>query len=170
MSTPLRHLYLFLDEAGNLDFSPNGTRYFMLGSVTKERPFRAYQDLTELKYDLIEEGIGLEYFHAAEDKQATRNRVFEIIRRYLAGVRLDAILVEKRKTPPALRVEEHFYAHILGQLSSPCSPKPTRRLRRCHRLYRPNPGTAQTVCRRKGGQAYTGVAFARRHSLSGSAP
>ena len=43
MSTPLRHLYLFLDEAGNLDFSPNGTRYFMLGSVTKERPFRAYQ-------------------------------------------------------------------------------------------------------------------------------
>jgi len=116
MSTPLRHLYLFLDEAGNLDFSPNGTRYFMLGSVTKERPFRAYQDLTELKYDLIEEGIGLEYFHAAEDKQATRNRVFEIIRRYLAGVRLDAILVEKCKTPPALRVEEHFYAHILGQL------------------------------------------------------
>jgi hypothetical protein len=69
-----------------------------------------------LKYDLVEQGIDLEYFHAAEDKQATRNRVFEIIRRHLDGVRVDALLVEKCKTAPALRVEEKFYAHMLGQL------------------------------------------------------
>lgn len=116
MSTPQRRLYLFLDEAGNLDFSPNGTRYFLLGCITKERPFRAYQELTELKYDLIEQGIGLEYFHAAEDKQKTRDRVFDIIRRNLDGVRVDALLIEKRKTAPALQVEERFYAHMLGQL------------------------------------------------------
>src|SRR5664279_5197144 len=116
MSTPPRRLYLFLDEAGNLDFSPGGTRYFMIGAVTKERPFRAYQELTELKYDLIEQGINLEYFHAAEDKQATRNRVLEIIQRHLTGVRVDALVVEKRKTPPAMQVEERFYAHMLGQL------------------------------------------------------
>ena len=111
-----RQLYLFLDEAGNLDFSPNGTRYFLLGGITKERPFRAYQELAELKYDLIEQGIGLEYFHAAEDKQATRNRVFDIIRRHLDGVRVDALLVEKSKTPPGLRVEEKFYPHMIGEL------------------------------------------------------
>jgi hypothetical protein len=116
MSTPQRRLYLFLDEAGNLDFSPNGTRYFLLGGVTKERPFRAYQDLTELKYDLIEQGIGLEYFHAAEDKQATRNRVFDIIQRHLSGVRVDALLVEKRKTAPGLQAEERFYSNMLGEL------------------------------------------------------
>jgi hypothetical protein len=116
MSSPHRRLYLFLDEAGNLDFSRGGTRYFLLGCVTKERPFRAYQELTELKYDLIEQGIGLEYFHAAEDKQATRNRVFDIIHRHLAGVRVDALLVEKCKTAPALQVEERFYAHMLGNL------------------------------------------------------
>jgi hypothetical protein len=115
MSTQ-RRLYLFLDEAGNFDFSPNGTRYFLLGCVTKERPFRAYQELTELKYDLIEQGIGLEYFHAAEDRQATRDRVFDIIRRHLDGVRVDALLVEKRKTAPAFQVDERFYAHMLGQL------------------------------------------------------
>jgi hypothetical protein len=57
MSTPKRQLYLFLDEAGNLDFSRSGTRYFLLGCITKERPFRAYQELTEVKYDLIEQGI-----------------------------------------------------------------------------------------------------------------
>ena len=35
--------------------------------------------MTELKYDLIETGANMEYFHAAEDAQATRNRVFDII-------------------------------------------------------------------------------------------
>jgi len=116
MISKQRRLYLFLDEAGNLDFSPNGTRYFALGCATKERPFRAYQELTELKYDVIEEGVDLEYFHAAEDRQATRNRVFGIIHKHLDGVRVDVLLVEKRKTAPAMQTEEQFYPHVLSQL------------------------------------------------------
>ena len=60
-----RFLYIFLDEAGNLDFSRNGTKYFVLGGITKERPFHAYKELTELKYDQVERGTALEYFHAA---------------------------------------------------------------------------------------------------------
>ena len=62
-----RFLYIFLDEAGNPDFSPNGSRFFALGSITKERPFNAYKELTELKYDLVEQGTALEYFHATEN-------------------------------------------------------------------------------------------------------
>jgi len=111
-----RFLYIFLDEAGNLDFSPSGTRYFTLSSVAKERPFNAYKELTELKYDLVELGVNIEYFHAAEDTQATRNRVFEIIRRNLTGVRVDSLIVEKRKTGPALRAEDQFYPKMLGYL------------------------------------------------------
>lgn len=109
-------LYIFLDEAGNLDFSPTGTRFFLLGAVTKERPFHAYKELTDLKYDLVELGMNLEYFHAAQDNQATRNRVFDIIHRNLAGVRVDALVVEKRKTDPAMRGEEQFYPRMLGHL------------------------------------------------------
>ena len=90
-----RFLYIFLDEAGNLDFSPTGTKYFLLGALTKERPFHAYKELTELKYDLAELGLDLEYFHAAEDNQATRNRVFDVVRGNLGGVRVDALVVEK---------------------------------------------------------------------------
>ena len=111
-----RLLYLFLDEAGNLDFSPSGTRYFILSSVTKERPFNAYKELTELKYDLVEGGMNIEYFHAAEDNQSTRNQVFEIIKRNLSGIRVDSLIVEKRKTGPALRAEEQFYPKMLGYL------------------------------------------------------
>ncbi len=65
-----RFLYVFLDEAGNLDFSKNGTRFFVLGALTVERPFKTYPHLIELKYDLVELGTNLEYFHAAEDTQA----------------------------------------------------------------------------------------------------
>ena len=37
-----RCAYIFLDEAGNFDFSQNGTRYFVLTSVSTRRPFAAH--------------------------------------------------------------------------------------------------------------------------------
>lgn len=109
-------MYVFLDEAGNLDFSPTGTGYFVITSLTKRRPFEAYKPLTELKYDLIELGVSLDYFHAAEDQQATRNQVFDIIAAHLAEVRLDSLIVEKRKVGPSLRAEVRFYPEMLGYL------------------------------------------------------
>ena len=111
-----RFLYLFLDEGGNLDFSKNGTKYFVLSSLAKERPFYAGKELVELKYDLVELGTNLEYFHAAEDRQAVRNAVFAIIAKYLEGVRVDSLIVEKRKTGPALQPVEYFYPRMLGYL------------------------------------------------------
>lgn len=116
LPAPPRYLYVFLDEAGNFDFSPSGTKVFVLGAVTKERPFHAYKELAELKYDLIELGTNLEYFHAAENAQPVRNRVFEIICGHLAGIRIDALIVEKRKTGPALQPEEEFYPRMLSYL------------------------------------------------------
>jgi len=71
-----------LDEGGNLDFSDNGTNYFVLTSISKERPFEAYKEMLELKYDLIESGLDIEYFHASEDRQSVRDRVFGIIRNH----------------------------------------------------------------------------------------
>ena len=111
-----RFLYLFLDEGGNLDFSKNGTKYFVLSSLAKERPFYAGKELVELKYELVELGTNLEYFHAAEDRQAVRNAVFAIIAKYLEGVRVDSLIVEKRKTGPALQPVEYFYPRMLGYL------------------------------------------------------
>lgn len=117
MSTPQpRFLYIFLDEAGNLVFSKNGTKYFVLGGITKERPFHAYKELTELKYDLVQRGMGLEYFHAAEDNQTTRNQVFDIIEKNLADVAVDSIIVEKQKVVATLRADEQFYPKLLGTL------------------------------------------------------
>jgi len=64
----------------------------------------------------VERGTALEYFHASENAQAVRNRVFDIIERNLAGVRVDSIIVEKQKVDAALRAEEQFYPQVLGNL------------------------------------------------------
>lgn len=107
-------LYVYLDEAGNFDFSEKGTRYFMLGSVALERPFGFHTLLAELRFDLLEQGLDIERFHASDDKQATRNLVFEVIRECLPALRIDATIAEKRKTGPALRADDQFYPKMLG--------------------------------------------------------
>jgi len=69
-----------------------------------------------LKYNLVEQGTALEYFHASENAQAIRNRVFDIIQKNLGGAWIDAIIVEKKKVEAALRLEEHFYPRVLATL------------------------------------------------------
>ena len=113
---PDRFLYIFLDEAGNFDFSTNGTKYFLLGAITKERPFHAYKEMTELKYNLAELGVDLEYFHASENAQKVRDGVFGIIEKNLTGIRIDALIAEKSRVPLEVRSEEQFYARLLGDL------------------------------------------------------
>ena len=111
-----RCLYIFLDEGGNFDFSPTGSKYFTLTGVTRERPLTAYSDLVELKYDVLEDGLNIEYFHATADKQRVRDKVFAIIERHIAGTRIDVIVVEKNKTFAALREVERFFCKMLGSL------------------------------------------------------
>ena len=72
--------------------------------------------LLDLKYDLIEFGMNIEYFHASEDRQPVRDRVFDRIMRTPDQLRVDTIVAEKRKTGPALQSPEHFYPRILGFL------------------------------------------------------
>jgi hypothetical protein len=108
--------YLFLDEGGNFDFSPGGTKYFTLTSVLASRPFEVDSPLTELRFDLIEADLDKEYFHASEDEQATRDKVFDIIAARLDSLVVDSILVEKCKAAPSLRDEAVFYPKMLGEL------------------------------------------------------
>lgn len=108
--------YIFLDEGGNLDFSCKGSRYFTLTAVSQRRPFPAVEPLITLKWDLIECGLDIEYFHASEDRQAVRDRVFEVVRGHLGSIRLDSLIVEKRKTGPSLQGEDQFYPRMLGYL------------------------------------------------------
>jgi hypothetical protein len=114
-------LYIFLDESGNFDFSENGTARYVITalSVFPPFPYSLMQSLTQLKHKLWQAGVELEYFHAAEDKQATRDEVFARIHDHLHLIRCDSIVVEKRKTQPHLRADLlQFYKKIVDILIS----------------------------------------------------
>jgi hypothetical protein len=109
-------VYVFLDEGGNFDFSRTGTPYFTMTGVVTERPFGFASGLGDLRHDLIEAGHDIEYFHAAEQVQAVRDRFFAVVAEFLPVLRIHSVVAEKRKTRRALQTEERFYPAVLGHL------------------------------------------------------
>ena len=110
--------YIFLDEAGNFDFSGRGSRYFALTSVSVRRPFGWPDRLDEYKYDCIERGIGLEYFHCYNDSRRVRSAVFDLIAANSSEMDIDCLVVDKERVPQHLRDEVRFYPAMLGHLLS----------------------------------------------------
>jgi hypothetical protein len=95
--------YLFADESGDFGFSnkPNVSRYYTICTVTCNT-CEIGTKLLELRRELAWEKAPLgEYFHASEDKQEIRNRVFDLLRS--ADFQIDATIMEKRKAQPQVR-------------------------------------------------------------------
>jgi len=119
----MRTLFIFIDESGNFDFSPNGTKYFVLSSVSTLTPL-GKERLEEIKYELMKNGINLEYFHATEDRQIVRNQVYSFIE-HLDDIEIDSVIVQKNKTNPSLYIStkkkkpkkgEKLYTKVLQNL------------------------------------------------------
>ena len=60
--------------------------------------------------------MDIQYFHASENKQAVRNKVFDIIENDMGRFIVDSVIVEKRKTGYALQESRLFYPKMLGYL------------------------------------------------------
>lgn len=103
-------VYVFADESGNLDFSPTGTRYFVLTTVTAES-CDVGDALLQVRRTLARTGIGLnEELHCAENSLAVRKPVFETIRGL--NFRVDATIIEKCQVHPAYRPTEARFYHF----------------------------------------------------------
>jgi hypothetical protein len=129
-------LYIFIDESGNFDFSPNGTKHFVLTSVATVCPSEKREPFIDLKYQLLknkDSGVA-DFFHATEDRQMVRDRVFDQILK-TENFDVDAIVVQKNKAHPTLlqktevvrakdgktfqktvKTEEVFYHHVSDAL------------------------------------------------------
>lgn len=99
-------LFLFIDESGNFDFSPSGTKYFILTVLSTSDPFLIASSLLKLRYQLLPNyacGRAFEengYFHAAEDAQSVRDAVFLSITKARNDLRIDAVVAQKNKANP----------------------------------------------------------------------
>lgn len=105
-------LYVFLDESGNLDFSPGGTKNYVLAAVVTDNPLASSQELQDLKYDHLRSDVDTEYFHASEDKQTVRNAVIARLQRMTNTVNVHYIHAQKNKTNPSLQNTPAFYGKL----------------------------------------------------------
>lgn len=73
-------LFVFVDESGNLDFSPSGTNQYVLAAVATTDPLFSASELQKLKYEHLKSGdMDVEFFHASEDRQFVRDGVIATI-------------------------------------------------------------------------------------------
>ena len=101
--------YIYADESGNFDFSRNAgaTRFFILTTVVIN-DHSIESDLLELRRELAWEGLELSNgFHASEDNQYVRNKVFSILREH--EFRIDATILDKRKAAPWIRSTDRLF-------------------------------------------------------------
>jgi hypothetical protein len=103
-------MYLFGDESGQLDFNPKTSRYFILTTILVA-DCRIFDELLALRRRLAWEGVPCHpEFHATDELQPIRDRVFEVLRRL--DFRIDATIFEKRKARPDLyTTADRFYKH-----------------------------------------------------------
>jgi hypothetical protein len=121
MNRTANPIYIFVDESGNFDFSPKGSRYFILTAVVTEDPIQGVDSLLRWRHRVLARTVNppvkkpreCTHFHCSEDAQVTRDGVFEIISRLTIDA--FAIIVQKNKASPSLRGGD-FYERVFKGL------------------------------------------------------
>ncbi|HVB54918.1 MAG TPA: DUF3800 domain-containing protein [Candidatus Acidoferrales bacterium] len=94
-------IYAFLDESGEYTFHAKSGAYLVYTGVITAIPTLFSHELAKLKYDLLAEGHCLERFHASEDKQSVRDRVFDVLAPS-GDFAIHSIVVRKNRINPSL--------------------------------------------------------------------
>lgn len=104
--------FIFADEAGDFVFKRDNraSKYFIVCTVVLDSCDVGHE-LLALRRELAWEGLPLgDYFHATEDKQAVRDRVYGLIQKH--NFRVHATIMEKSKAQPQVRESpERFYQY-----------------------------------------------------------
>ena len=109
-------LYIFIDESGNFDFSPKGTKYLILTALATFYPVKDRNMLLYLKYNLLSSGINQEYFHATEDRQDVRNKVYKFLENTQSEYEVHSVIARKNKANPSLYDDQLFYELLCKNL------------------------------------------------------
>lgn len=104
-------LYLYFDESGDLNFRESGTSYYLFGVLVTRDPWPLVEALGHLRKTLYEGAFIPEYFHASEDLQEVRDKVFATICE-TAGFVYDVMIVEKNAVPDEFQERHTFYTFV----------------------------------------------------------
>jgi hypothetical protein len=117
-------VYIFVDEAGDMDFSTKGSRHYMFNFLVKRRPFNLHEYIATYRYSLLERNLDplkgkrldIESFHAHNDNKFIKKELFNIISTFDENsVKLYSYILEKPKVAPEKRKEkDKFYINNLN--------------------------------------------------------
>lgn len=102
-------LFVFIDESGNFDFSTKGTRHFVMAGVAALAPLDSAAEMQALRYQLLAEGVDVSGFHAAEDRQFVRDRVFKTFDS-IENMKVHTIYGDKHRAAPRLQSDSQLHA------------------------------------------------------------
>lgn len=111
-------LHIHLDESGNFDFSPRGTRYYIFTTAWTYEPLPLAHELTALRFSLIKAGHNsetLSCFHACDDPLRIRERVIDMLLTRKTWW-FASIVVDKCRVNPSIREPLKFYPKFLSML------------------------------------------------------
>ncbi|MGB8801613.1 MAG: DUF3800 domain-containing protein [Candidatus Acidiferrales bacterium] len=94
-------LFAFFDESGTYQYTPAQGNYIVFSAVVTATPTLFSTEFAALKYELHAQGTCLERFHACEDTQAVRNRVFALLAGSTDFV-IHSIVARKNRINPVL--------------------------------------------------------------------
>jgi hypothetical protein len=105
-------LYLYVDESGDLTFSPKGSHFYVFVAVCTYDPAPLALELVALRFRLLKQGRNIERFHATYDDPSTRELVFEKIcnnpRWHFAAVVVDKTKLSVADHVPLWRFYSRF--------------------------------------------------------------
>ncbi len=117
-------VYIFVDEAGDMDFSAKGSRHYMFNFLVKKRPFNLHEYISSYRYSLLERNLDplngtrldIEAFHAHKDNKYIKEELFNIISTFnKESVKVYSYILEKPKVEPTKRKEkDRFYIDNLN--------------------------------------------------------
>ncbi len=108
-------LHVSLDEGGDLNFNPKGSRFYTFAAAWTYDPHPLATELTRLRFGLLKAGHDIPAFHAAQDTLAHRDQVMRALLA-ASGWNFAAMVVEKRKINPSVQRPEHFYPKFAGMV------------------------------------------------------
>lgn len=120
-------LYVYIDEGGDFNFSPSGSKVYSISAVITHNPWKHLDEISALHHRILSgelhPHLGQAYlenflchkFHASEDQQVVRDDFFSII----AGmdfVKVHSVVVRKNRANPAIREPHKFYPKVICSL------------------------------------------------------
>ena len=110
-------IYLYIDEAGDFDFTEKGSKYYLLTCIMLSRPFRCADALNALRLDLLEDGKSVESFHASNDRKWLRDKVFSILQSHSEEFKICYAASEKQAVDSTSSTPGDIYCTLFDQLA-----------------------------------------------------